>query len=220
MKPPQVRDRVRNAREGGQAVVLVGIAMVSLLAMAGLAIDLTTLYVAHGEIQRAADAAALAGAKAVTEPLLTSSNAECLGQWPPGTQTPIREGTTAPAQQGLQCLTHKPQQDSLFPVNGMMQIEPGSYSQARYNVAPGSLISTSDSIITFPLFDLTKWNPGSQQVTIVGFLQLFVTDIGGAGQADMSGAILNVIGCGQSVTGGSAISGGGVSAIPVRLIHN
>jgi hypothetical protein len=31
---------------------------------------------------------------------------------------------------------------------------------------------------------------------------------------------LNVIGCGSSLTAGSAIAGGGASAIPVRLIHN
>jgi hypothetical protein len=142
-----------------------------------------------------------------------------MATWDPNTNP---GGNSGPAQQGLKCLTHKPQQDSLFPANGMMQIQPGTYSQARYNVAPGSLISTSDSIITVPLFDQTKWNPASQQVTIVGFLQLFVIDIGGSGpgQTDLSATILNVIGCGQSVTGGSAISGGGASAIPVRLIHN
>ena len=134
-------------------------------------------------------------------------------------------GKNGPAQEGLQCLIHKPQQDALVPANGMMQIQPGPYSQARYNVAPGSLISTSDSIITVPLFDLTKWN-GTQQVTIVGFLQLFVNDVGasgpgpGPGQPDMSATILNVIGCGQSLTSGAAISGGGASAIPVRLIDN
>jgi hypothetical protein len=143
-----------------------------------------------------------------------------MATWDPNTNP---GGSKGPAQQGLQCLIHKPQQDALVPANGQMQIQPGPYSQARYNVAPGSLISTSDSIITVPLFDLTKWN-GTQQVTIVGFLQLFVNDVGGSGpgpgQPDMSATILNVIGCGQSLTSGAAISGGGASAIPVRLIHN
>jgi Putative Flp pilus-assembly TadE/G-like len=143
-----------------------------------------------------------------------------MATWDPNTNP---GGSKGPAQQGLQCLIHKPQQDALVPANGQMQIQPGPYTQARYNVAPGSLISTSDSIITVPLFDLTKWN-GTQQVTIVGFLQLFVNDVGGSGpgpgQPDMSATILNVIGCGQSLTSGAAISGGGASAIPVRLIHN
>jgi len=127
------------------------------------------------------------------------------------------------AQQGLRCLIHDPQEDVLNPAlanNGLLQIQPGPYSQARYNVAPGSLISTSDSIITVPLFDMTTWSPTTQQVTLVGFLQLFVNDVGGTGQTDMRATILNVIGCGDSLTAGSAISGGGASVIPVRLIHN
>src|SRR5713226_2339284 len=68
-------------REGGQTIVLVAVSMVSLLAMAALAIDLTTLYVAHGEIQRAADAAALAGAKAFVDSGVTTnpSNAALQG---------------------------------------------------------------------------------------------------------------------------------------------
>jgi len=54
-------------RERGQTIILVAISMVSLLAMAALAIDVVTLYVARSEIQRAADATALAGAKAIAD---------------------------------------------------------------------------------------------------------------------------------------------------------
>jgi Flp pilus assembly protein TadG len=53
--------------ERGQTILLVALAMVSLLGMAALAIDVVTLYVARSEIQSAADAAALAGAKAVAD---------------------------------------------------------------------------------------------------------------------------------------------------------
>jgi uncharacterized membrane protein len=42
-------------------------ALVILLGVAALAIDLASLYVAHNEAQRAADAAALAGAKVFVE---------------------------------------------------------------------------------------------------------------------------------------------------------
>jgi hypothetical protein len=139
-------------------------------------------------------------------------------------------GNNGAAQQGLQCLIHDPQQDILNPAfanNGLMQIQPGSYSQARYNVAQGSLISTSDSIITVPLFDPKSLHQGTQTVTVVGFLQLFVKDVGKKPQPpnpgpppDMNAYILNIIGCGNSLTAGSAVSGGGASAIPVRLIHN
>jgi uncharacterized membrane protein len=51
---------------------LVAISIVSLLAMAALAIDVVTLYVARTEAQRAADAAALAGAKAMADSGITT----------------------------------------------------------------------------------------------------------------------------------------------------
>jgi Putative Flp pilus-assembly TadE/G-like len=53
--------------EQGQTIILVAIALVSLLAMAALAIDVVTLYAARSETQRAADAAAMAAAKAIAD---------------------------------------------------------------------------------------------------------------------------------------------------------
>ncbi|HXM23729.1 MAG TPA: pilus assembly protein TadG-related protein [Terriglobales bacterium] len=58
--------------EQGQTIILVAISLVSLLAMAALAIDIVTLYVARSEIQRAADTAALAGAKAIADSGITT----------------------------------------------------------------------------------------------------------------------------------------------------
>jgi Flp pilus assembly protein TadG len=58
--------------ERGQTMILVAVSIVSLLAMAALAIDVVTLYVARTEIQGAADAAALAGAKAIADSGLTT----------------------------------------------------------------------------------------------------------------------------------------------------
>lgn len=58
--------------EQGQTIILVAVSIVSLLAMAALAIDVVTFYVAKSEIQRAADAAALAGAKAIADSGVTS----------------------------------------------------------------------------------------------------------------------------------------------------
>jgi len=62
----------RRRGERGQTILLVAISIVSLLAMAALAIDVVTLYVASTEIQRAADAAALAGAKAIADSGVTT----------------------------------------------------------------------------------------------------------------------------------------------------
>ena len=49
--------------ERGVTVLIVGITLLALIAMAALAIDVASLYQARGEAQRAADAAALAGAR-------------------------------------------------------------------------------------------------------------------------------------------------------------
>jgi hypothetical protein len=76
----------RRHHERGQTIILVAISLVSLLAMAALAIDIVTLYSARSEIQRAADAAALVGAKAladsgITTLLLTDPNFTTVQSW-------------------------------------------------------------------------------------------------------------------------------------------
>ncbi|CAA9317531.1 MAG: hypothetical protein AVDCRST_MAG68-2740 [uncultured Gemmatimonadetes bacterium] len=62
---PRIRSRLDDRQ--GSALVLVVVAMVGLLSMMALAVDLGMLRTAHGEAQRAADAAALAGASAFME---------------------------------------------------------------------------------------------------------------------------------------------------------
>ena len=71
MKPKTASSQQRRG-ERGQTIILVAISIVSLLAMAALAIDVVSLYVARSEIQRAADAAALVGAKAIADSGVTS----------------------------------------------------------------------------------------------------------------------------------------------------
>ncbi|HEX6905946.1 MAG TPA: pilus assembly protein TadG-related protein, partial [Terriglobales bacterium] len=62
-------------RQRGSTLVLAAAALLMLLAMAGFAIDALTLYVARTDAQRAADAAALAGAKIfVTSGCTTGAN--------------------------------------------------------------------------------------------------------------------------------------------------
>jgi len=60
------------AKQRGQTMALVAISMVSLLAMAALAIDIVTLYAARGQAERSADGAALAGAKVLADSGLTT----------------------------------------------------------------------------------------------------------------------------------------------------
>ena len=137
--------------------------------------------------------------------------------------------SSSPVQNGLQCLIHSTggstQQDLLDPSafsagTGPLLISPGTFSQSRYGLSSGAIVGTSDSVITVPLFDTGSGPlPGSHQVNIVGFLTLFVSDAN-AGNGDFNAIIMNVTGCGNTPSSSAAVSGGGVSAIPVRLIHN
>lgn len=63
-----IRFRTRLDDRNGSALVLVVVAMLGILSMMALAIDMGMLRAAHGEAQRAADAAALAGASAFMDP--------------------------------------------------------------------------------------------------------------------------------------------------------
>ncbi|MGH7972799.1 MAG: pilus assembly protein TadG-related protein, partial [Limisphaerales bacterium] len=49
----------------GVSILIVAVSMIFILGMAGLGIDLASLYVGRSQAQRAADAAALAGAQAL-----------------------------------------------------------------------------------------------------------------------------------------------------------
>jgi hypothetical protein len=60
---PFALPRTNRKSERGQTIVLVAISMLALLAMAALAVDVTTLYIARSEAEKAAAAGALAGAR-------------------------------------------------------------------------------------------------------------------------------------------------------------
>ena len=67
--------------ERGVTMLLVAVAMVSIVAMAALAIDIITIYVAKVEAQRAADAAAMAGAKALVAGGVTGDPTNAFSTW-------------------------------------------------------------------------------------------------------------------------------------------
>ncbi len=114
------------------------------------------------------------------------------------------------------------------------QIQTGALNPMVTNVvvAQDRVIATSDSIVTAYIFDnaplVPQSVPGtSQLVTIVGFAQIFVTQVdinATTGNTEVQGIILGVAGCG-SITGGTCGLGSGngtsingPSLIPVRLI--
>jgi Flp pilus assembly protein TadG len=123
---------------------------------------------------------------------------------------------------GVQCLINKPAQDTLDPTNlttgsGPARITAGSGPQT------GNLVTTSRSIASLPIIDTTAAIPPTGQVRVVGFLQVFLDDVavvgGGPTNTQIQAHILNVVGCGNSPSGPVPVAGGGMSPIPVRLIH-
>ena len=82
----------------------------------------------------------------------------------------------------------------------------------------GSTITSSNSIISLPIYDPATTivdNGGTTNVTIVGFLQVFVKDINPDGSLQVT--VLNVAGCGNNNTSTSgAVTG--TSPVPVRLV--
>lgn len=110
------------------------------------------------------------------------------------------------------------------------------------NRAPqnGSVVSTSNSIVTIPIIDSSQPLNNHPPVTVIGFLQAFINFVGydtGSGQTyqdygDINVTVMNVVGCGQDINGSPPVAGanatcssstgqcpgGGNTTIPVRLI--
>jgi hypothetical protein len=98
MLPPLIRRPRKSAqvrsRERGFTMALVAGSFVAIIAMAALSIDVGTLYQAKAEAQRAADAAALAGARTISISEITGdpTNGATDGSW-----GAICGGDTSPA---------------------------------------------------------------------------------------------------------------------------
>jgi hypothetical protein len=83
----------------------------------------------------------------------------------------------------------------------------------------GQHVTTSNQIVTLPIIDTTLLNVLLGQVKVIGFMQAFVQQTHNDG--DLVITVLNISGCGSNVnTGSTAVAGGGVTPVPVRLIHN
>jgi hypothetical protein len=85
-------------------------------------------------------------------------------------------------------------------------------------VNDNDVITTSNSIVTIPIYDSTfpptaLPAPGTG-ITIVGFLQVFINSIDGAG--NLNTTVMNVSGCSDTAGGNPTASG--TSPVPVRLI--
>ncbi len=89
--------------------------------------------------------------------------------------------------------------------------------------AKGQAVLVSDSLVTIPVINNP---PGTNPVTVIGFLQVFLNPsalttmpytVGPASPNEIPATIINMAGCGTSVTG-QPIRGNGASPVAVRLL--
>jgi hypothetical protein len=154
-----------------------------------------------------------------------------------------------PTNQGVQCLIHQNNQNCNGPASGCGQDWISDPANTPFNWTGGSnnpnpalvnqTITSTDSIVTIPLYDGSPLSPGESgvnpTVTIIGFLQLFVEKVGPP-QSTVSAHIINIAGCGGGSSGGGGntgsgggdgsgsgsggpITGPGGSPFPIRLIR-
>jgi Flp pilus assembly protein TadG len=121
-------------------------------------------------------------------------------------------------------------QDTIDTTVTPFQIHAGANNPlvTRGVVAANAVISTSDSLITAFIYDGKRLKGGSQTVTIVGFMQAFITQVDE--NSDVPIVILNLAGCGGNPQANSACgsnasgvggttTGGGASLMAVRLVR-
>jgi Flp pilus assembly protein TadG len=95
-----------------------------------------------------------------------------------------------------------------------IQAEGGSPLFKARVVNSGDLVTTSNSIVTIPIYDNTApLVPPQPKVTIVGFLQVFINRIDTYGNLNVT--VMNVAGCGDAATNQPVA---GTSPVPIRLI--
>ncbi len=148
---------------------------------------------------------------------------------PAGAQVDLTEDPISPSSANgdtgtaVQCLTHATAQGL---GNGQDQIDTGTFPfqiQAGSDnplvkdglVSNNGIVTSSDSIATLPIYDGSNLGTGNQpQVTIVGFLQVFIQYLNGNGYPVVY--VLNVSGCSNNASGNSTVTG--TSPVPIRLI--
>jgi len=117
-------------------------------------------------------------------------------------------------------------QDTIVTTSYPFQIRAGSSNAlvSHGSLSSGADITASNSIVSLPIYDSgpsnneTSINPtGLTQVTIVGFLQVFINQVDANGNVSVT--VLNVTGCGNGQGKppvGNPVTGS--SPVPIRLI--
>jgi hypothetical protein len=130
-------------------------------------------------------------------------------------------GASGDTAVGTQCLIN---QSTLGTLSGQDTLDTTSYpftlkggTSNPLTPVKGSVISSSNSIVSLPIYDSTAalaiQGNNTADVTIVGFLQVFINQVNSDGSLNLT--VLNVAGCGSAASG-TAVTGS--SPVPVRLI--
>lgn len=108
-------------------------------------------------------------------------------------------------------------QDSLDRSSYPYKIKAGSANPL--GLSTGSVITSSNSIVSFPIYDSTNDISGEfpLSVPIIGFLQVFINSVN-SGNHSVNVTVLNVAGCGNNDSNLSGAVVSGTSPVPVRLI--
>ncbi len=133
------------------------------------------------------------------------------------TENPVSPVATGDTGTGVACLTNAPAgADTLAPLTYPFQITAGAGNPLSAQGVSG-LISTSNSIVTIPIYDnsIGILNPPQQPVTIIGFLQVFINSVDPT-TGNINVTVMNVSGCSNAAAGNPTVAG--TSPVPVRLI--
>lgn len=146
-----------------------------------------------------------------------------------GTQQiqPITGNMVGPTGNGIDCLIHQQGNSGQDTMDPSTLVITGGWNNP-YKLANVPNITSSDSIVTVPLYDGHTLCPGNScpsqvSITVLGYLQLFII---GETNGTVRAYVMNVIGCPDSASsssnggGTTPISGSGGSPIAVRLISD
>jgi Flp pilus assembly protein TadG len=144
--------------------------------------------------------------------------------------TVFPDGGGGPAQSGVECLIHQRPGNGMDTLNAgppltyPLQIQVGNnHPLAGTVLSSNDLVTTSDSLVTIPIYDQTvvpNAPSSTTAVTVIGFLQVFIVQAFPAGGGPKAGSfdvtVVNVSGCGNAASGTPVMAS---SAVPVRLIQ-
>jgi Flp pilus assembly protein TadG len=120
---------------------------------------------------------------------------------------------------GAQCLISQAAgQDTLDSLNFPYKMRAGAGNPLiSAGLASNAIVTSSNSIVSLPIYDGVPIATTSQAVTIVGFLQVFINQVNADVPASVDVTVLNVVGCGNGTTA-PANPVIGSSPVPVRLV--